>query len=205
MGCRTSFIGLRRGLAWAWLERSIPRTSPYPPLAVDAFASARRKHWSPAGLYRVATEVNAEVAVTVFVDGADVARSVGEILRQALVHPMSGPQLAEARTVVAFEVTEPECRIIVVLAEDPEIIVGPSDVTPDVTLGMSGDVLDGFLRGRYDLLDGLASGVVTARGRISRVLKVLPSLRPLFPVYEQLRPEGKPEAINGDRVVLKQP
>ncbi len=47
-------------------------------------------------------------------------------------------------------------------------------------------MLDGVFRGRISLLDALAGGTATARGRISKVLKTLPVLELLFPVYREL-------------------
>jgi hypothetical protein len=126
--------------------------------------------------------------MTVFVDEADVVRSVGEILRLALSHPLAGPPLAAAHTVLALEIVEPSCHITVALQDPPEICLGPTELVPDVRMRMTADVLDGFWRGRYDILDGLATGEVTAWGQVSRILKILPHLEPLFPIYESLRP-----------------
>jgi len=74
----------------------------------------------------------------------------------------------------------------VALYEPATVSFGPSHRNADVTLRMSADVLDRYWRGEYDLLDGLARDEVTASGRLSRVLKVLPELRPLFPVYQAM-------------------
>jgi hypothetical protein len=126
--------------------------------------------------------------MSVFVDEADVVRSVGEILRLALRHPLAGPYLTAARTVLSLEIVDPDCLITVALQETPEICLGPTDLVPDVRMRMTGDDLDGFWRGQYDLVDGLASGEIAVWGRVSRILKILPHLQPLFPVYEALRP-----------------
>ena len=137
--------------------------------------------------------------MSVFVDEGDVVRSVGEIIRIALTHPLVGPHLAAARTVLALETVEPDCCITVALQENPEIHLGPSDLVPDVRMRLSADVLDGFWRGHYDLVDGLATGEVTVWGRVSRVLKILPYLQPLFPIYEELRPLGPAPTVSERR------
>ena len=48
------------------------------------------------------------------------------------------------------------------------------------------DFLDAFLRGERTLVDALALDEVTARGRVSKVLKVLPVIEQAFPYYRQL-------------------
>jgi|SRR6266545_2813604 len=121
-----------------------------------------------------------------FVDEHEVHRYVGGILLRAGNHPVVGPRLAAARTTLTLMVSEPDAELTVLLDETHQVLLGPTGVAADVTFRLTGDVLDQFWRGRYDLLDGLARGEVAASGRVSRVLKVLPHLRPLFPVYEAL-------------------
>ena len=121
-----------------------------------------------------------------FVDESEVYRYVGGVMRLAGSHPVVGPRLAEARTTLSLEVSQPDCEITVVWGETNQVVVGPAALVPDVIFRMSGDDLDRFWRGQYDLLDGLARGDVAVSGRVSRVLKVVPHLQPMFPVYEAL-------------------
>lgn len=121
-----------------------------------------------------------------FVDGAEVHDLVGGILRLAGEHPVVGPRLAAAATVFRLEVAEPSCQMTVALTDPVDVVCGECDLDPDVTFYMTGDQLDRYWRGEYDLLQGLARGEVEASGRVSRVLKVLPELRLLFPVYRAM-------------------
>jgi hypothetical protein len=121
-----------------------------------------------------------------FVDEAEVHRYVGGILRLAGSHPVVGPRLAEARTTLTLDIGQPDAEITVVWGSTNRVVLGPAALVPDVTFRMSGDDLDRFWRGRYDLLDGLARGDVAVSGQVSRVLKVVPHLQPMFPVYEAL-------------------
>ena len=121
-----------------------------------------------------------------FVDGAEVHDLVGGILRLAAGHPVIGPRLAAAATVFRLQVSHPPCEVTVALSDPVEVVCGECDLRPDVTFYMTGDQLDRYWRGDYDLLDGLARGDVEASGRVSRVLKVLPELQLLFPVYRAM-------------------
>jgi hypothetical protein len=121
-----------------------------------------------------------------FVDEAEVHRYVGGILRLAGKHPVVGPRLAAAETTLRIVVSNPDCELTFAFTEPPQVLLGPCRLVPDVTFRVEGDVLDQYWRGNYDLLQGLARGEVEASGRVSRVLKVLPHVRLLFPVYQAM-------------------
>jgi hypothetical protein len=121
-----------------------------------------------------------------FADAAELHRSVGAILRLASEHPVVGLRLAAAETVLRIVVTDPDCELTVALDGTHRVVPGPDGPPCDVQLLISGDHLDGFWRGDYDIVRGLAAGEVLATGRVSRVLKILPAFRPFFPVYRAI-------------------
>ncbi|MCU1449737.1 MAG: hypothetical protein JWP02_1907, partial [Acidimicrobiales bacterium] len=41
-------------------------------------------------------------------------------------------------------------------------------------------------RGKYNLAVGLAKGEVKAKGPVSKILKLVPLTKPLFPLYREL-------------------
>jgi hypothetical protein len=57
---------------------------------------------------------------------------------------------------------------------------------PDVKLFLSGDIADKYWRGDYNLAVGLAKGQVKAKGPVSKILKLIPISKPLFPIYKNL-------------------
>jgi putative sterol carrier protein len=119
-----------------------------------------------------------------FADAAEVDRYVGGVLRLAAAHPEVGPALAAASTHFSLRLSGPDCELNVFLFDPVRVEVGQrTGRQTDVTFSMSADNLDAFLRGEYDLRDGLARGDVAATGRISRVLALLPQLAVMFPVY----------------------
>jgi 3-phenylpropionate/trans-cinnamate dioxygenase ferredoxin reductase component len=121
-----------------------------------------------------------------FENAQEVDQYVGGALRLAASHPRIGPRLASASTVLKLTVHNPDCEFTVDLFEPVRVEFGSSRSRPDVTLGISGDVLDAYWRGEYDLLDGLARDEVSASGPVSRVLKVLPAVEGLFPAYRAM-------------------
>jgi len=121
-----------------------------------------------------------------FANDAEVDRYAGGVLRLAAADPDAGPALAAASTYICFVLSDPDCELNVFLFDPVRVVVGRSDLEKDVIFRMPADVLDAFWRGEYDLLDGLARGDVVATGRISRVLKLLPLVAPMVPVYRAM-------------------
>jgi hypothetical protein len=79
--------------------------------------------------------------------------------------------------------THPDYELTVALRQDFQVICGPSNLKPDVTLTMPADVADRFWRGDYNLTVGLAKGHVKVKGQIGKILRLIPLTKPLFPMY----------------------
>lgn len=111
---------------------------------------------------------------------------VGGVLRLACIDPTVAEHMAGSSTSVRLESVDPDASFTVVLGEPTRVLVGQCPVVPDVVLTTAADLWHQFWRGEYSLVDGLARGEVSARGPISRVLKLLPTLEPLFPAYRAM-------------------
>ena len=121
-----------------------------------------------------------------FRDSAEVDRYIGGIFEVAAGHPDVARGLEASDISLRLLCSEPECELNLSLTAPMKITFGPTDMAPDVTLLLPADALDGFFRGEYSLLEGLARGEVRARGPISRILKILPLTDPLVPLYHEL-------------------
>lgn len=121
-----------------------------------------------------------------FADAAEVDCFVGGVLRLAAIDPHLGPQLAQASLTLRLSCTDLDAHLTVDLFEPVVVFWNDSRRDPDVELTCPSDFLDAFLRGERGLVDALARGEVVGRGRVSKVLKVLPVLEQAFPYYRQL-------------------
>jgi len=132
-----------------------------------------------------------------FTSPQEVDCYIGGILRLAVVHPTIGKRLAEPDVVLGIRCTDPDVQFTLSLADPVTVTWDFADLAPDVELLCPADVLDEFFRGRGSLLDALATGTATAHGRISKVLKMLPLMEHLFPVYRELvaTKDGAREAL----------
>jgi len=118
-----------------------------------------------------------------FKDTAELDEYIGGVFRDAGNHPESGPKLRSAGIVMRIVYAEPDGEMTIVFRDDYQVIAGPTDVQPDITLLMRGDTADQFWRGDYNLAVGLAKGQVKAKGPVNKILKLVPLTKPLFPMY----------------------
>ena len=132
--------------------------------------------------------------MTYFADASEVYHYLGGVVRAANDEPSAGPALRDADLVLRLDYSNPDSSITVSLRQTGiEVIEGDSDLVPDVRLAMSADNGDKFWRGEYNVAVGLAKGQVKAKGPVSKILKLIPISKPLFPIYKNLVAEKDAE------------
>lgn len=125
-----------------------------------------------------------------FANAEEVYKYIGGVFLAAADHPEQGPKLAASGITMQLHYSEPQCELTVLFHEPRlEIIEGAADVPVDVHLTMRADDADRFWRGEYNLAVGLAKGQVKAKGPVSKILKLVPITKPLFPIYRDLTAE----------------
>jgi putative sterol carrier protein len=120
-----------------------------------------------------------------FNNAGELDEYIGGVFRDAGDHPESGPKLRAANIVMRVVYTDPEAEVTIAFRDDYQVVAGPTDIKPDITLLMRGDTADQFWRGDYNLAVGLAKGQVKAKGPVNKILKLVPLTKPLFPMYRE--------------------
>ena len=120
-----------------------------------------------------------------FKDADELDTYIGGVFRDAGDHPESGPKVRAANIVMRVLYNDPDCEVTIAFREDYHVVVGKTDLKPDITLLMRGDTADKFWRGDYNLAVGLAKGEVKAKGPVNKILKLVPLTKPLFPMYRE--------------------
>ena len=122
-----------------------------------------------------------------FADENEVYKYLGGVFREANDTPGVGETLRASGIVLRLDYSQPTSSITVVLKEPAiEVHEGDSDLTPDVRMSMSADNGNKFWRGEYNVAVGLAKGQVKAKGPVSKILKLIPAAKPVFPIYRDL-------------------
>jgi len=128
-----------------------------------------------------------EDQMSYFKDDAEVYKYLGGVFRVANDVEGVGSNLRAAAIVLRLDYSNPTSSITVVLKEPAiEVIEGDSDLDPDVRMSMSADHGNQFWRGEYNVAVGLAKGQVKAKGPVTKILKLIPAAKPVFPIYRDL-------------------
>lgn len=125
-----------------------------------------------------------------FQNADEVDEYICGMFRDAGDHPEVGPKVRAENLVLQVITSEPDSELTVAFREDYQVIFGASDLGPDVTLVMPGDIADQFWRGDYNLARGIINRQVKARVKVSGPVKTLinklvPLAEPLFPIYRE--------------------
>lgn len=132
-----------------------------------------------------------------FKDAEDLYDLLGGLFRKGREHPDLAPKVAASKILIQFQYREPDA-VITINAKNPkeppfDVILGPTDIRPDVVMSMKADVAHEFWLGKVNLLTALARGQIVAQGPVSVAIKLVPVLGPAFTVYRQLiEQKGRP-------------
>jgi putative sterol carrier protein len=121
-----------------------------------------------------------------FKDSDEVYEYIGGVFRQAGEDPEVGPKLRAAGITMQATYSDPDSSLVVRFTDPYEVIDGGTDEDADVKLSMPADIAHKFWRGEYNLAVGMAKGQVKAKGPISKILKMVPMTKPLFPMYREM-------------------
>lgn len=118
----------------------------------------------------------------VFRDTAQVEDVIGSLFRTLLEDEEIREKYAGAGVTVQFIMTEPEAVIVVA----PEGVTTGQKRQADVTMTMKADTAHAFWMGEITLPRALSRGDITAEGPVTKVLGLLPLLKPAYRLYPKL-------------------
>jgi hypothetical protein len=123
-----------------------------------------------------------------FADEQEVYRYVGGVFREAGQHPEAGPPLRAAGITLQMHYADPPSRLTVRFDDPYEVLEGEAAEVEDadVHLYMPADIAHRYWLGEYNLAVGLAKREVKAKGPVTKILKLVPLTKPLFPIYREL-------------------
>jgi putative sterol carrier protein len=131
-----------------------------------------------------------------FADDTEAYTYLAGVFRQAAEHPEVGPALAGAGITLQLQYSDPDCQTTVRLHDPIEVVEGPTDLQPDVTLMLSADDADKYWRGELNLAIALAKKRARSKGPVNKILKLVPLTKPMFPIYREMvaTKDGAPTA-----------
>lgn len=134
--------------------------------------------------------------MSVFKDSKQFYECVGELMDRAKKDPNVGSKIAKSGIIIQFRYTQPDAVTTVNARDKPtqpgafvDVIHGPCNLKPDVTMTMKADVSHAFWHGKVNLVAALAKKDIIATGPIPKILRLLPAVQPLYKVYPALLKE----------------
>ena len=120
-----------------------------------------------------------------FTDADDVYKSLGAFLAEITQADDMRPKFLAADTSFLVTYTDPVCSILVDCRQDPVRVENdpPADADAEIKLGMSADDGHKFWMGKLNMTLALAKKQVQVAGPMSKMMKLLPAMRPAFPRY----------------------
>jgi len=121
-----------------------------------------------------------------FANAQQVYDTIGLFLDQITKDPELGPKFVAADTSFLVKYTDPECTMLVDATIDPPVVtMNPDPATEtEITLEMAADDGHQFWLGNLNMALALAKSKVKVSGPISKIMKLLPAMRPAFPKYK---------------------
>ncbi len=127
--------------------------------------------------------------MAVFQNEEELYDILGGFFNQLKFDEAIGREIAASKIVIQWEYSDPNAKITVDASGiDPEggyfqVILGPTDINPEVYMTMKGDIAHQFWMGKVNLLAALSRRQIVAKGPIPKTLKLLPAIAPSYEKY----------------------
>ena len=94
--------------------------------------------------------------------------------------------LAKIDLIVKFVWKDPVLTLTLYATTDPlDVLVNDNSRNPVATFTLNGDTAHEFWHGKVNLAKALTTKKIVAKGPIPKILKLMPSIKPLYEAYPQ--------------------
>jgi hypothetical protein len=125
----------------------------------------------------------------------------GRLLDRVRLDSKLGRSIAAIGMIFQYRYSDPEAWVTINARDKPEQgylshVLGPTDLKPDVTMEMDADFAHEFYLGKGNVMIAMARGRIKSRGKMTKLLKLLPVIKPIFPIYRAVLEEmGRKDLI----------
>jgi putative sterol carrier protein len=136
------------------------------------------------------------MAGTVFADAEELYKvwqaTIDKVEKnEALLSKFTGLDM-----VVGIKVPNLDACITMEMRAPLKVTYGPSDVAVDVNTTHDDDILNKFWQGKLNLVKAMAKGQVKSTGALTKTMKMLPVLPPVYKMYiESLKEIGRGDLV----------
>ena len=128
---------------------------------------------------------------------------MGNFFDRLITNEALGEKLSKAGLIIKFIYTDPDAEITIDLKNPPKeeghygsYYLGACDIKEDVWSKQSGDFSHSFWHGHENPVMALAKGKVKQGGNVTKMLKLLPIVKPAFAMFPKVLEEtGKKDLV----------
>lgn len=136
----------------------------------------------------------------VFRDDKDLYYCIAGMMEKATTDKAMGEKVRDSGLIIRFVYDNPKAMITIDAKNEPpegtffRVLTGENDLVPDVLMTMDADVAHRFWLGKVNLTAALTRREIVAHGPITKILKLLPAIKPAYTLYpEHLKEIGRGE------------
>ena len=131
----------------------------------------------------------------VFADQTEATTYLSSVFEAGFSDPLIRKKLVDSGLVLRMVLTEPDVLLTVNFPET-EILVGETEVEPNMTLTLSSDTANRFWQGKVSIPLAVARGHIKVAGALPKLLALLPSAKALNAQYiDRLTADGRDDLI----------
>ena len=120
----------------------------------------------------------------VFESSGRLKEVLGGFLSFLLEQPEMGGKLLASKMILKFNYSDPDLAITVDLTGEKGVLTfNDVEKKPEVEMTMKADLAHRFWFGRVNLVISLARREMVAKGPITKILKLLPVIKPAYALY----------------------
>jgi len=140
-----------------------------------------------------------------FSSADEIYASLGACLKAAATDPDNARDFQRVGTIVRLETVAPKAQITLKLEADQpaEVEFGESKLRPAAILAMPGDVAQGFWLGEVNIITALAQEKMKAQGPVAVILKLVPLVNVVAPLYRAQQEGGVVSEVAEDEEVAE--
>ena len=104
--------------------------------------------------------------------------------------------LSDSVSVLVMKVPNLDATFTLEMKGSINVTYGPCDVKPDATTTQNDDIFNKFWQGKLNLMVAMTTGKVKASGAMTKMLKLLPKINPIYKYYvEVLKEIGREDLV----------
>jgi len=112
----------------------------------------------------------------------------GRLFDRVKADPGVGRAIANINMVFQYHYSDPESWVTINARDKPaegylSYVLGQTDLKPDVYMEMDADFAHEFFLGKGNVMIAMARGRIKSRGKMTKLLRLLPVVKPIFAIY----------------------